>query len=504
MDYFELNGGRRRHSRSPRPPARAIDPASESSDNSEEEVFDEEPTEDTMADELAKKRDPRLFTCRVNPPAFSLAQDKEDFDAWLTSWRAFLTYSGIAALKADVGTAEEQTEKAAALKGIRHGALYAAMDKDTIRLVQSMDIEDPNDADSIITALEARTTGSTNTRVYRKLLFERKRRPEETGEEFVEAMRHLANRCGYTLPASREAYIAERMAEALVLNVGDQEIQERLLRLPTTTTPTEIAKEITTMLSARRGAQLLNGAGAEAARFDGGKTTGGQRGGTPHGGHGSNNRGGSQCTSCGRRHPKGACPAKGKECFKCHQVGHFGRHCKQTSQSERAAAINGEDEEGAAAASTMRGDTQGHMWSCQSYAQVVRMPRGDRQPDLLPPLKGTTVRVRPKNRTSVHNVKFLADTGANLTGIPPEMLPRMGITKRDLPKMASVNPPRQADGKPGALRPVGIFRAQLTWGNKSLWADIYIMQGLDRPLLSRQHACDLGIARVVTDDDLPK
>ena len=98
-------------------------------------------------------------------------------------------------------------------------------------------------------------------------------------------------------------------------------------------------------------------------------------------------------------------------------------------------------------------------------------------------------------------MKFLADTGANLTGIPPATLGRMGIDRQDLPRMVAVNAPRQADGKPGALRPVGIFRAQLEWRGRSVWADVYVMEGLDRPLLSRQHAQALGIARVATDDD---
>ena len=98
-------------------------------------------------------------------------------------------------------------------------------------------------------------------------------------------------------------------------------------------------------------------------------------------------------------------------------------------------------------------------------------------------------------------MKFLADTGANLTGIPPAMMGKLGIVRKDLPQMAAINPPRQADGKPGALRPIGIFRAQLAFRGKSLWADVYVMEGLDRPLLSRQHARDLGIASVITDDD---
>ncbi len=457
-----------------------------------------------MADELNKKQDPRLFTRRVPPPAFSFASDKDFFEAWFARWEAFLADSGIDSLQVADNVEATQAAKTAALKKIKFGALFAAFDSDTARMIEAMAIEDKKDADQIIDALRERTTGSTNVRVYRKMLYERKRQPEESAEQFLEEMRRLCTRCKFERPASKEDYENERLAEAVIMNVNDPEIQEHLLRLKGTATPAEITEMVKTMLSARKGVRQLAGEAAEAARFDSSRATGSQRGGSPRRGRGTNGRGGTPCANCGRHHEKGACPARGKTCFKCQQTGHFKQYCKKADQVERAAAIDAEDREGAAATSMVRGATPGRVWSCQSYAQVVRMPPGVRQPEPLPPLKGTTVQVRPKNRDNTQDVKFLADTGANLTGIPPEMLPRMGIAKQDLPRMAKVNPPRQADGKPGALRPVGIFRAQLTWGNKSLWADVYVMQGLDRPLLSRQHARDLGIARVVTDDDLPK
>jgi hypothetical protein len=78
----------------------------------------------------------------------------------------------------------------------------------------------------------------------------------------------------------------------------------------------------------------------------------------------------------------------------------------------------------------------------------------------------------------------------------------MGVQKSNLPPPATpLRPPNQADGKLNGLRPTGVFWALLQWRGKQIWADVYVIEGLARPLLLRQHAKALGIVLVATDRD---
>ena len=130
---------------------------------------------------------------------------------------------------------------------------------------------------------------------------------------------------------------------------------------------------------------------------------------------------------------------------------------------------------------------------------VVALP-GGRQPDPLPPLPPTNATVRPallraaKSGVRTAPIAFLADTGANITCVAPRHLEAMNITTNDL---VGTNPPprvpAQAGGSKEGLQGVGLFKAKIRAGNKQIMADVYVYNGLKRPLLSRQHCLDLDV-----------
>jgi hypothetical protein len=473
--------------------------SSDTDDNSEADTI--------MADEWAKRVDPRFFTPKVSPPAFAFERQKDDFETWKRSWDMFLRYTGISRLQAEVegDTAEVQRAKRTALKDIKAGALYQAFDDEARRLVEAMAIDDHDDADQIIAALERRLVGSTNVRVYRKQWSERVRRQDESEEEFFEEINRLYARCKFVMPADAEAFHNGQMAEMLIRNVNDKEAQEHLLRLPATATLADVRKTITGILGARKGAQQMRRDEEPAAAAIGAY-------GRPRQGAAqkpetrASKPSWSECQRCGIRHDPARCPARDETCHNCQQKGHYSRRCRNPSKKKAkatgaAATVPMEEEEvGEASAGAM--DAGAQMWSCGGAVQLCRMPAGMRQPDPLPPLDSTTVGVTPKGRERRSSIAFLADTGANVTGIPPKEMSRMGVRKSDLPTPATpLRPPNQADGKPNGLRPVGVFRALLQWRDKQIWADVYIIEGLARPLLSRQHAKALGIVSVATDKE---
>jgi hypothetical protein len=103
--------------------------------------------------------------------------------------------------------------------------------------------------------------------------------------------------------------------------------------------------------------------------------------------------------------------------------------------------------------------------------------------------------VDPRYRTGSSSISFLADSGANLVGLPLDKLHLLGIPVSKLSN--SVAPPRApvtASGTRTGLKTIGTFRATLATNTGSKHeADIYVIQGLRQPLLSREACYGLGI-----------
>jgi len=347
-----------------------------------------------MTDDLAKKLDPRYFMPKVPPPAFSMEQHKDDFETWKRKWQMFLAYTGISRLivHADGDSAAIQRDKEKALKDIKAGALYAALDKETARMVSAMVIADPDDADQIITALEKRLVESTNIRVHRKLLSERVRRHDETEEEFFEDINRLYSRCKFTLPASAEELHSMMVTETLIRNINDKETQEHLLRLPVTSTLDEVRKTISSVLGARKGARQMTGdEPALTARMDvPARSTDGGRGMAQR--QGNEGPTGAKCKSCGTNsHPGKSCWAKDKECFRCRKKGHLSRCCPNPLTPKAANVESGDTAQGEGGMASIA------TWPAMHNMQVLSVPKGWRQPDPLKRLASTTVEVTPYN-----------------------------------------------------------------------------------------------------------
>ena len=72
--------------------------------------------------------------------------------------------------------------------------------------------------------------------------------------------------------------------------------------------------------------RLHSAPAASNANFQGG----GQK--SSGGGNKSAGQQGKACGNCGRGHPPGECPAKGKKCSKCYKLNHFSSVCRGTKQ----------------------------------------------------------------------------------------------------------------------------------------------------------------------------
>ena len=154
---------------------------------------------------------------------------------WRTaSWQGFLNREGITNLSIADADPATRLAKAGKLKRIRHGALMSALDQATTTLTTTLTVKDREEADDIITALQAHFDGSTNDRVPRKNLMSRIRRPNESGKDYAAAIKALVAKVKWTIPADANAAMEEGMAQAIVNGANDSELQQLMLREPAT------------------------------------------------------------------------------------------------------------------------------------------------------------------------------------------------------------------------------------------------------------------------------
>ena len=99
---------------------------------------------------------------------------------------------------------------------------------------------------------------------------------------------------------------------------------------------------------------------------------------------------------------------------------------------------------------------------------------------------------RDPKRYNLKRVRFLPDTGANITGIPRKTMREMGILERQLGYRSGIQAPKTADGRSN-LQPIGIMRGIVKLEGRSMELDVYVMDNLSQPILSRAACIGLGI-----------
>jgi hypothetical protein len=437
--------------------------------------------------------DPRTFHLRHSAPVFDIGEQKADWPIWKMQWRAFLATSGINRLVTTDNDDAVRLAKERACAEIKVGALHEALSRDTLRVVRNLPLTDAQrlSADATVAALETFIDRGTNKRVYRCKLAGRQRDPNEPLEDFLVAIKDLAVRCKYTAAADDNAAMEDHLFDALITNINDQEVTEKLLQLDDAKTFDDAVKVAQSILTARHDATTVTGStpAAAAARFRPANLGTGTT--KPKGPKG-------KCKRCGYpNHDKGKeCPATKEKCRHCDAIGHFNRCCPNRSKDGKtgpptkanaAGHSDTEEDDTVAGANPL-------MLSFELAAGAL--PRDGREPlERLDVVKVNLAATRAPHLTMA-NLPFLPDSGANFTTIPPAMMKEMGIRRRQLRGSKPPPPaPRLADGSRSGLCPLGFFRGTLTFRGDSCHADIYVTKGLHQPLLSRAACFALGILR---------
>ena len=148
---------------------------------------------------------------------------------------------------------------------------------------------------------------------------------DETVDEFLTGLRSMAADCEF----QNEADVNDHLLLQLITGCADKKTQEVLLATPDinlegalqTMRARETAQQESAKLS--KPPQGIN----EAVHAIG---KGPQQ---PN--RSAQMQSKDKCYSCGETHPRGKCPAHGKECNKCHKLNHFAKVCRSTNVPPR-------------------------------------------------------------------------------------------------------------------------------------------------------------------------
>ena len=164
--------------------------------------------------------------------------------------------------------------------------------------------------------------------------------------------------------------------------------------------------------------------------------------------------GGPVCGQCGYvKHTGGAvCPAKMQQCRKCSKDGHYSRMCK--SGKKFVNRLENEDAD----------PTMGHVYISNSITATE-------------PLELIEVSFKCKTGKAIH-VRALPDTGANITAISPETFKQTGNSFMK----GTAASPKSADG--AKMKTSGKAMFCVEYKDKVVETEVYIVQGLEKPILS--------------------
>ena len=398
------------------------------------------------------------------PPQFDIENDRNKFATWRSKWGYHIKSSGIADL---TGTHKAETMRA---------ELNLAMSDATICWLNNLNIthEQKEDTEFVINKLEQYIKGSTNPLVAVVDCLKIKHPVNSPVQTFFTAVLEQVKMCDCEKITNPKDWIC-LLATCLNMNLPTAMTKILLLKDFNFQTAMDIAIEEEKAVNTAK--QLNGGADPYAAATSTYKADrnagnqnrqGGQqeRGRSGSRGHHRSSRSDSsstkpeaRCKNCGNRKHKDAnqCPAKGKDCKKCLKIGHFAQVCRGGPSANRMEA---EPVTSRIEASPSLGNMEVGSTNIEALDLIEVRFRGQ---------KGNAVQVLA-----------LPDTGANITAMSPEQFEQSG--NQFCPEQAKQ--PKSADGS--RLQTIGKSVFQVEFKNKSVEAEVYIIKGLEKPIISRR------------------
>ncbi|XP_070549173.1 uncharacterized protein [Ptychodera flava] len=212
--------------------------------------------------------------------------------------------------------------------------LYMGAEAEKILTRFKFDAEaDANDYEKVLKKFDEHFVPRNNVVHERARFRHRVQKAGETVEAYVRDLYHIVNKCEY---GDRDEHIRDQ----LIFGIQDKELSRKLQCKPNITVEKAVdmamySETVTHQVAAQGKAQALDEVAQKGkSKFRSGKN--------PHRSKREENSRGA-CTRCGRKHEKGDCPAKGKQCNKCKKTGHFAAVCRSKGVKEVTTAESGDE-----------------------------------------------------------------------------------------------------------------------------------------------------------------
>ncbi|XP_036001498.1 uncharacterized protein K02A2.6-like [Fundulus heteroclitus] len=380
---------------------------------------------------------------QVKPPE-QFSFKAEDWTKWIKRFERFRVASGL-----DVQADENQVN-----------ALIYCMGEEAEDILVSLHLspEQASEYETVKQRFEAHFVARRNVIFERAKFNQRQQEVGESADSFITALHCLAEHCGYG------PLHDEMVRDRLVVGLRDLRLSEQLQMDPELTLVKAVAKVKQSELIKKQQELLKTNFKAEVVntQLDSvhSKPQGGVRVKQNKWQPNQTFKKTRPCSRCGdtKGHAFLQCPAREVICNNCKKKGHFARVCKSKKVHEVCVAAVSEDasSEEIAFLGTLSSDSADSPWMTE---------------------------LKIDNNSAV----FKIDTGADVTAVPTHMYEKGQYSDLQNTKKVLMGPGRSQ------LKVKGKFTATLQRKDKHVMEDIYVVEGLNTPLLSRQAATALQL-----------
>ena len=304
---------------------------------------------------------------------------------------------------------------------------------------------------TVIAKFEAHFVKRRNV-IYKRARFNNRRQEEgESVDSFITELYSLAEHCGYG--ELHDKMIRDR----IVVGIRNAKLSERLQMDPELNLDKAVA-QVRQSEQVKQQQSLLR---TSTGNLVGAVTHRGRRKLSQHGSRKQPDS--TTCTRCGRhpKHDQSHCPAKDAECRKCGKKGHFQAMCKTKIKSGIGGVQGGDDKN-----------------SADAFMGAV---------DGLRPSNPWNIQLQINNTP----MEFCMDTGAEVSVISQQAHKVVGSPPLE-------KPDRTLRGPDSHVLPVsGQFTATVKLKTKEIRERMYVVKGLNKPLLGRPAIEKLELLRSV-------
>ena len=310
---------------------------------------------------------------------------------------------------------------------------------------------------------------------YERHLFRNMTQQRETVDQFVTRLRQRADNCEFT-------DLAEQIRDQVIEKCSSHHLRRKLLERGRDLTLVQLQTIARALEASEQQANRMEGGGEadiafvkQSAKYKRRPDPDFSRQATTGAG---TNRKCYRCGSTSHLQSSSQCPARDKECYKCHGIGHFSKCCKSKDTHVGSSDRRQPKRKGKERIRLLETDDDvGYAFSITDHSRQ------------------TSVHV---DVGGVEDIAMIIDSGASCNVIDETLWIEL---KQNNVKCTSqkVNKQLFAYGSSTPLEVLGCFTADLTIGGNHVTGEVVVIKGQGQALLGRKTAVELGVLKLGID-----